>query len=227
MARAGLRHRRLQRGFTGSLWITEHGYPADPAFQSAPAFRGGEAAQAAYLTESILHFAEGGADEVFVTLRDDVFLRDTFFDQFLSEGVVAIGGEPDYPVRRKPAFAAMRRLVDHWDALVAAHVKRRFHEEAMILAIRRVAAAARNVEAHRTRLRASRARLKRLQSRYRRLRSTAVRLGLREHLRRTTVQLRRRRNDVGWAKASLRDYRFKAAFHERRAAGLTAFLAGR
>jgi hypothetical protein len=216
-----------RHGFTGPLWITEHGYPADPAFQTDSAFRGGEASQAVYLTESILHLAEGGAGEVFVTLRDDVFLRDTFFDQFLSEGVVAIGGEPDYPVRRKPAFAAMRRLVDHWDALIAAHLERRFHEESMRLAIRRAAAAARNVEAQRTRLRAARARLKRVQSRYRRLRSTAARLGLREPLRRRTVQLRRRRNGVGWAKASLRDYRFKTVFHERRAADLTAFLAGR
>ena len=28
-----------ERGFTGPLWVTEHGYAADPAFQSDPAYR--------------------------------------------------------------------------------------------------------------------------------------------------------------------------------------------
>ena len=27
-------------GFAGPIWVTEHGYPADPAFQRDPAYRG-------------------------------------------------------------------------------------------------------------------------------------------------------------------------------------------
>ncbi len=34
------------RGFSGPLWITEHGYPADPAYQVDPSFTGGDAGQA-------------------------------------------------------------------------------------------------------------------------------------------------------------------------------------
>ena len=35
------------------LWVTEHGYPGDSAYQCDPRFRGGEAAQAAYLRRSL------------------------------------------------------------------------------------------------------------------------------------------------------------------------------
>jgi hypothetical protein len=54
------------------VWVIEHGYPAEPADQSDPAFRGGEPAQAAFLTESVLALAEASAGEVFVTLRDNL-----------------------------------------------------------------------------------------------------------------------------------------------------------
>ena len=48
------------RGFTGPLWVTEHGYAADPAYQSDPAYRDGEAAQGAYLTQTLLGLGEAG-----------------------------------------------------------------------------------------------------------------------------------------------------------------------
>ena len=34
-------------GFAGPIWVTEHGYPADPAFQWDPAYRGTDAATGA------------------------------------------------------------------------------------------------------------------------------------------------------------------------------------
>ena len=40
-------------GFAGPLWITEHGYPSDPAFQYDPSFASGPASQAAYLAASL------------------------------------------------------------------------------------------------------------------------------------------------------------------------------
>ena len=58
------------RGFRGQLWVTEHGYPGNRLFQYDPAFRGGEAAQAAYLSRSLPALRKAGASQVFVTLRD-------------------------------------------------------------------------------------------------------------------------------------------------------------
>ena len=148
-------------GFTGPLWVTEHGYSGDLTYQNDPAFRGGEAAQAAFLTESVLRLAQAGASEVFVTLRDNLS------DRFLSEGVVAIDGAPPYGARRKPAFAAMRRLVDNWARLAAAHAERCLHEEASRRARRHAVAASRRGNALRTRVRTAARRLAHLRARHR------------------------------------------------------------
>jgi hypothetical protein len=104
-----------RHGFRGPIWVTEHGYPADPAFQWDPAYRGtdtagGDAAQAALLRDSIPLLARAGADQVFVTLRDFVF------GEFLSEGIAHIEESPPaYPSVRRPAFEAVRDLVLRWD----------------------------------------------------------------------------------------------------------------
>ena len=213
-------------GFTGPVWITEHGYPADPTHQNDPAFRGGEAAQAAFLTESVLALAEGGADEVFVTLRDEAFLPNSFFDRFLSEGVVAIADAPPYTARRRPAFAAVRRLVDNWAALFAAHTERRMHEEAIQQLQPLAAWAARNVRAQRKLFRAARGRLIRLKARYRLARRPAARARLRRQVARATLTLRDRRSGVGWAQASALDYNVRIALHAQRVTALSAFVAG-
>jgi hypothetical protein len=215
-----------RHGFTGPVWITEHGYPADPTHQNDPAFHGGEAAQAAFLTESVLSLAEGGADEVFVTLRDEAFLPDSFFDRFLSEGVVSIADVPPYTVRRRPAFAAVRRLVDNWAALFAAHTERRLHEEAMRQAQLMAARAGRNVQVQRKRFRAARRTLRRLQARSRRARLPAAQARLRRQVTLATWTLRDRRSGVGWARASALDYELRAALHGQRATELAAFVAG-
>ena len=87
------------RGFRGPVWVTEHGYPADPAFQWDPAYRGGDAAQAAFLRDSIPRLTAAGADQVFVTLRDNLW------GEFLSEGLVHVDeSNPSYPAARRPAF---------------------------------------------------------------------------------------------------------------------------
>jgi hypothetical protein len=104
-------------GFRGPLWVTEHGYPADPRFQWDPAYRGtdvasGEAAQARLLHDSIPLLADAGASQVFITLRDNLV------GEFLSEGIDHIGDEPPYPVTRRPAFGAVRDLAIRWDPAV-------------------------------------------------------------------------------------------------------------
>jgi hypothetical protein len=102
-------------GFTGPLWVTEHGYPSDPTYQYDPEYRGGLLSQAKYLMASIPTLIDAGAAEVFVTERDNLA------GQFASEGVV--GGDVfDPPVANptvveKPAYAALRTMADCYTVL--------------------------------------------------------------------------------------------------------------
>jgi hypothetical protein len=106
----GWRDLLAANGFRGPLWVTEHGYPADPAFQWDPAYRGGDAAQAAFLRDSIPRLADAGAEQVFVTLRDNLW------GEYLSEGLVHIDESvPTYPATRRPAFEVVRELSPKWD----------------------------------------------------------------------------------------------------------------
>lgn len=99
-------------GFTGPLWVTEQGYPADPAYQDDPRFTGGDAAQAAYLTQSLVDLGEVGAEQVFVTLRDNLE------GAYASEGLVHIEDTPEAPSARRPSFDAVRRLATNWDQVM-------------------------------------------------------------------------------------------------------------
>ena len=81
-------------GFSGPLWITEHGYPSDSAFQYDPGYGSGPAAQAAYLTASLPTLLDAGASEVFVTERDNLG------GEFGSEGV--LGGDVGDPPPADP-----------------------------------------------------------------------------------------------------------------------------
>ena len=114
------------RGFTGPLWVTEHGYAADPAYQSDPAYRDGEASQGAYLTQTLLGLGEAGAPQVFVTLHDG-----SLDGEYATEGLEHIDETPGggYPVARRPAFAAVRRVVDDWDQLIAWRAQQRDQEQ--------------------------------------------------------------------------------------------------
>lgn len=102
-------------GFAGPLWVTEHGYPSDPAFQYDPGYLSGSLSQAAYLTASIPTLLQAGAGEVFVTERDNLG------GEFASEGV--LGGDvldppvADPQVIEKPAYAAVRAIADCYSSL--------------------------------------------------------------------------------------------------------------
>ncbi len=110
------------RGFEGPLWVTEHGYPADPAFQTDGAYAGGDASQAAYLTQTLVGLGEAGAEQVFVTLRDNLE------GEYASEGVENIGAAPDYVTTRRPSFTAVRRLVDDWEQVMSWRHEQRENE---------------------------------------------------------------------------------------------------
>jgi hypothetical protein len=115
-----------RHGFSGPLWVTELGYPSDPALQDEPGYTTGEDGQAAFFTDSVLALAEAGAAQVFVSLRD------SGDGVYASEGVAHIDETPGYAVRRKPAFEAMRRLSDDWDQIVAWRSSQRWHEQQQV-----------------------------------------------------------------------------------------------
>jgi hypothetical protein len=106
------------RGFSGPLWVTEHGYPADPTYQTDRAYAGGDAAQAAYLTQTLVGLGEAGAPQVFVTLRDNPDLG----AQYVSEGLIGRG-----------SFAAVQRLVQNWDQVMAWRDEQRDNEREQFL----------------------------------------------------------------------------------------------
>jgi len=116
-----------EHGFHRPLWVTEHGYPADPAVQTDPAYKDGDASQAAYLTQSLLGLGEAGAPEVFVTLRDNSALE----PKYVTEGLEQIDETPggDYPVTRRPSFAAVHRLIEDWDQLLLWREQQREYEQ--------------------------------------------------------------------------------------------------
>jgi hypothetical protein len=101
-------------GFSGPLWVTEHGYPSDPGYQYDPSFTTGAGAQAAYLTASIPTLLDAGASRVFVTERDNLG------GQFASEGL--LGGDvldppvADPQVVEKPSYAAVSALASCYEA---------------------------------------------------------------------------------------------------------------
>jgi hypothetical protein len=214
------RDRLARHGFAGQVWVTEHGYPADPAYQGDPAFRGGEGAQAAYLTESVLSLAEAGADEIFVTLRDNLD------GGFASEGVIAIDDHAPFAVRRKPAFAAIRRLVSLWDVLMAARADQRRAEEAALFELGRAAGWRLQAAGHRAAARSLSAKLTRLRARFRLARREYVRKRLVRAIDRTSLTLRRKRSDTGWSRAVADHYAQRAQLYELYAAERAAFVAG-
>jgi hypothetical protein len=214
------RDRLARYGFGGPVWVTEHGYPADPAFQTDPVFRGGEPAQAAFLTESVLSLAEAGADEVFVTLRDNLDGR------FASEGVVDLDDHSPFAARRKPAFIAVRRLVDRWDELLAARAEQRRAEEAARGELAQSAAWRLRASGYRSAARRLRAKLTRLRVRHWAARREAARARLDREIDRTSLRLWRRRDQTGWSKAMADLYGLRAGLHQMHAAERAAFVAG-
>ena len=128
-------------GFAGPTWVTEHGYPADPAFQRDPAYGGGDAGQAAFYRDSLPLLEAAGAEQIFVTLRDNLF------GEYLSEGLVSIGGPPEHPAERRPAFDTVRDLALDQYVLIADDARRREHER---LSVTLAAAARRSRNAGRS-----------------------------------------------------------------------------
>jgi hypothetical protein len=187
------------RGFSGPLWVTEHGYPADPVFQSDRVYAGGDAAQAAYLTQTLVGLGELDAPQVFVTLRDNLE------GEYASEGVENIGPEPDYAVTRRPAFDAVRRLVENWDQLMAWRDEQRVNEQEQRVHQAAAIVSATEARSARVKFRDARLRVHSAQdelARPRRSRKVKVRLARR--LARARAMLAGRRTMLVWNRALAR-----------------------
>ena len=107
------RHYFASKGFHGLLWVTEAGYPADPAWQTDPAYRGGPTAQARYLAAAVPNMIQAGANKVFLTERDSLTGR------YATEGFLqAPDPLPDDPTyTRRPSFYTIQKLARRrWQA---------------------------------------------------------------------------------------------------------------
>ena len=98
---------------------TRRSRPTPPTRTATPS-------QAAYLTQSLLGLGEAGAPQVFVTLHDG-----SLDGEYATEGLEQIDETPggDYPVTRRASFAAVHRLVDDWDQLMAWRAEQREQEQ--------------------------------------------------------------------------------------------------
>jgi hypothetical protein len=231
---ANWRARFAQHGFNGPIWVTEHGYPADPAHQWDRSYVGGQEAQAAYLSESIPLLAEAGAERIFVTLRDNLE------GAWASEGVLGLHETPGFPAAHKPAYGAVQRLAQNWDLVMALRAAAR--EQLFREAVLKIQAQAsdRKARSARSRLRRLRAAAKRAQRRAgrvwvkgsrckpgRRARAASPRLRghavqacrLRARVKKAARELRRHKSDAATK-------RRLSATHARSAGDLRARAAG-
>ena len=171
-------------GFNGPLWVTEHGYAADPAFQVDRAYNGGDAAQAAYLTQTLVGLGEAGAPEVFVTLRDNPALG----PQYVSEGLIG-----------RASFTAVRRLADNWDQVMAWRAEQRENERRQRVEQAAAAVSASEARTARVKFRDARLRVHEAQDDVaRRHRSQKVEARLARRLARARAMLAGRRTMLLW-----------------------------
>ena len=213
------------RGFAGPLWVTEHGYPADPAFQVDGAYTGGDPAQAAYLTQTLVGLGEVGAPQVFVTLRDNLE------GEYATEGLVHIDSGEGAPASRRQAFDAVRRLTGSWDEIMGWRREQRAHEQEQRIGLAAAAIAAGEARTARMKFHAARLLVHELQTELARpRRSAAVRRRAERRLERRLARVRAvvagRRAALLWHRALANWQRAGAAEHAAAASELRLRIAG-
>ena len=94
------------------LWVTEHRFPAGTAYQDDPRYRGGEAAQAAFLRDSLPTLLRAGAAQVLASTRDTWPEEFGASSPFNSEGVSSVSDDAPY----SGAGGRPPRSFAHWRA---------------------------------------------------------------------------------------------------------------
>ena len=100
------RRRLASLGFHGPIWATEHGYPADPAYQWDERFQG-DVGQTRYLSRWLPRLIGAGVDRIFITLRDNRG------GPWATEGLISGVADPpsaNPQVYRKPVASAVREF---------------------------------------------------------------------------------------------------------------------
>jgi hypothetical protein len=196
------------RGFHGPLWVTEHGYPADPAFQTDSAYAAGDPSQAAYLTQTLVGLGEAGAPQVFVTLRDNLD------GEYASEGLERIDEAAGNAVTRRESFATVQRLVGNWDQLMAWRAEQRENEHEQRVQQALAAVSASQARAAREKFREARLRVHAAQDNLARPRlAKKKRTRLTRRLARARAMLAGRRTMLLWHGAHARWYSGRAYEH--------------
>lgn len=97
------------------LWVTEHGYPANPIAQTDPNYQYGDLAQADYYTVSLPAMINAGAIKIFVTLRDMATNEGACItdpnNAFCSEGLVTFATIQSTTGIDRPSMATFQGLV--------------------------------------------------------------------------------------------------------------------
>ena len=208
------------RGFKGPLWVTEHGYAADLAYQTDPAFTGGDPAQAAYLTQSLVGLGEAGAEQVFVTLRDNLE------GAYATEGLVHIDDTPDAPATRRASFAAVRRVATDWDRLMAWRREQRENERLVQLYETLASVESNQARIARVKLLEGRGRLRAARAAFADARSARVKKRLLRRLANARALVAGRRATLLWHRAYAIEQRARSAERSRAVDALKAQIAG-
>ena len=104
----GARYNGVAVGFRGPLWVTETGYPANPAFQTEPGYQDGPLSQALWLTTAIASMLQSDAAMVFVTERDS--MHGVHASEGILQSTDPLTATP--VVTRRPSFYAVQTLAD-------------------------------------------------------------------------------------------------------------------
>lgn len=101
-----------QHGISGPMWITEFGYPSDPAKQWDRNYAGGEESQAQFYRQTMPWMLSAGATRIFVTERD------WGSGTFASEGILEASDPlPENPsVRRRLSFQVFKDYAENLEA---------------------------------------------------------------------------------------------------------------
>ena len=101
-----------RQGIQGPMFLTEYGYPADPAKQWDPNYKQGEESQAQFYKTTLPWLLSSGAGRIFVTLRD------WGGGSFASEGLLSAPDPlPESPqVRRRAAYSIFQEYAARLEA---------------------------------------------------------------------------------------------------------------
>ncbi|MCF6147805.1 MAG: hypothetical protein E3K37_04010 [Candidatus Kuenenia sp.] len=99
-------------GFSGPIWVSEHGYTSDPNYQTDENYNNGFISQAEYYASSINTILDNGVDKVFVTLRDNDGLEAADVAEGLLAQIITDQTTGEVAFIEKPSYTAIQELIN-------------------------------------------------------------------------------------------------------------------